>query len=48
MADELITVARIEEDCYVLVLLFFIFPSTDFSTSLGRFSRNFATRRGKF
>ena len=31
----------------VLVVLFFIsfFPSTDFSTPLGRFSRNFATRR---
>ena len=40
-----ITVARVAENCYVLEVLF-IFPSTDFSTSLGRFSRNFATRRG--
>jgi len=24
----------------------YFFPSTDFSSSLGRFSRNFATRRG--
>jgi len=31
-----------------VIFLFFksFFPSTDFSTSLGRFSRNFATRRG--
>ena len=28
------------------VIYLFSFPSTDFSTSLGRFSRNFATRRG--
>jgi len=33
------------EDCYILAVLFFIFPTTDFSTSLGRFLRNFATRR---
>ena len=40
----------IAEDCYILVVLFFLFfiffPSTKFSTSLGRFSPNFATRRG--
>jgi len=29
-----------------LFFIYFFFPSTDFSTSLGRFSRNFATRRG--
>jgi len=28
------------------VFFFFKFPTTDFSTSLGRFSQNFATRRG--
>ena len=43
--------SAIAEDCSILVVLFFIysfsfFPSTKFSTSLGRFSRNFGTRRG--
>jgi len=36
------------EDCCILVMLFYLFPTTDFSTSLGRFLRNFATRRGVF
>ena len=37
----------IARDCYILaVFLILFFPSTKFSTSLGRFSRNFATRRG--
>ena len=38
---------RGSEDCYILVVLFiFLFPSTNFSMSLGRFSRNFAAQRG--
>jgi len=45
----LVTVARDRdsdsEDCSILVVSFsFLFSTTDFSTSLGRFSRNFATR----
>jgi len=34
----------ISVDCYILAMLFYLFSSTDFSTSLGRFLRNFATR----
>ena len=34
----------IAEDCYILAV-FYLFQTADFSTSLGRFSRNFATRR---
>jgi len=52
LAHILVTVTRDRDsdskDCYVLVVLFFIFlffPSTKFSTSLGRFLRTFTTRR---
>ena len=39
----------IAEDCYILAVFYLLlFPTTDFSTSLGRFSRNFAARRGVF
>jgi len=47
-----ITVARDRDsdsgDCSILVVLFYLLTTTDFSTSLGRFSRNFATRCGVF
>jgi len=37
----------IAEDCYILAVFYlFLFPTTDFSTPLGRFSQHFATRRG--
>jgi len=37
----------IAEDCYILAVFYlFLFPTTDLSTSLGRFLRNFAKRRG--
>ena len=31
---------------FFFIFFIFFFPSTKFSTSLGRFSRNFTTRRG--
>jgi len=49
LATCLFTVARNSdsEDCYILAV-FYLFSITDFSTSMGRFSRNFAIRRGVF
>jgi len=41
--------SAIAEDLYfgrVIFYFLYFFPSTKFSTSLGRFSRNFATPRG--
>jgi len=44
--DRLITVARDRSRLLCFGRVIYFFPSTDFSTSLGRFLRNFATRRG--
>ena len=51
---QLVTVAHVSLQrqrktllCFCRVTVF-LFPNTDFSTSLGRFSRNFTTQRGMF